>query len=344
MKINFICPPASGNGGTETVLTKVLNHYAGQYNLTLTLTNKPENPLWLKQIDQRIKVVIASCDHGIKKQLFFIKTFLQTSNDTNLIMIGANMIKLAALVRKVFRKKYRIISWIHYSLFEQNLFDSHNILYADYHLAIASTIKKQLIQLGADENRIKLIFNPIEHNSIRKTDNLTDEISFIGRIQLQKQKNLSELFNGLSHVPETKLNILGTGEDVEAAKQLAQHLKISQRVKWYGWQKDPWEQISQHTQAIVLTSNFEGLPMVFLEAISRGIPVISSKFAGYDDVVIEGINGLSYEKGNIDQLAQKITQINQIAGNPQKIASSIEQFYTENYFKRLDSVFKEILQ
>ena len=53
---------------------------------------------------------------------------------------------------------------------------------------------------------------------------------------------------------------------------------------------------------------------------------------------------LSYEKGNINQLAQKITQINQIAGNPQKIASSIEQFYTENYFKRLDSVFKEILQ
>ena len=59
---------------------------------------------------------------------------------------------------------------------------------------------------------------------------------------------------------------------------------------------------------------------------------------------IEGINGLSYEKGNIDQLAQKITQINQIVGNPQKIASSIEQFYTENYFKRLDSVFEEILQ
>ena len=198
--------------------------------------------------------------------------------------------------------------------------------------------------MGAAENRIKLIFNPIEHNPIRKVDNLTDEISFIGRIQLQEQKNLSELFNGLSHVPETKLDILGTGEDVEAAKQLAQHLKINQRVKWYGWQKDPWEQISQHTQAIVLTSNFEGLPMVFLEAISRGIPVISSKFAGYDDVVIEGINGLSYEKGNIDQLAQKITQINQIVGNPQKIASSIEQFYTENYFKRLDSVFKEILQ
>ena len=162
MKINFICPPASGNGGTETVLTKVLNHYAGQYDLTLTLTNQPENPLWLKQIDQRVKVVIASCDHGIKKQLFFVKTFLQASNDTNLIMIGANMIKLAALVRKVFRKKYRIISWIHYSLFEQNLFDPHNILYADYHLAIASTIQKQLIQMGADENQIKLIFNPIE--------------------------------------------------------------------------------------------------------------------------------------------------------------------------------------
>lgn len=343
MKINFICPPASGNGGTETVLTKVLNHYAGKYDITLTLTNNPENPFWLKQIDKRINVVIASSDHGIKKQLFFVKTFIQTSNDTNLVMLGANMIKLAALIRKIFRKKYRIISWIHYSLFEQNLFDPHNILYADYHLAIASTIKNQLVQLGANAKHIELIFNPIEHNSIRDTDNLKNEISFIGRIQLKKQKNISELLTALNKT-STDLSILGTGEDIEDAKTLIHHLNIEPRIKWYGWQKNPWQLIKDETKAIVLTSNFEGLPMVFLEAISRGIPVISSKFAGYDDVVIENVNGLSYEKGNIDELAQKINQIDQIAEHPNKIASSIQKFYVENYFKRLDNVFERILK
>lgn len=344
MKINFICPPASGNGGTETVLTKVLNHYAGKYNLTLTLTNKPENPLWLKQIDSRVKIVIAKNDHGIKKQLFFLNTFIKMNNDTNLIMIGANMIKLASLVRKVFHKKYRIISWIHYSLFEQNLFDPHNILYADYHLAISSSIKKQLIKLGASESQIKLIFNPIEHHNTRSIENIKKEISFIGRIQLKKQKNLTDLLEALSKTQELRLDILGTGEDLKLAQELSQKLGINQRIHWYGWQPDPWKLISTNTQAVVLTSNFEGLPMVFLEAISRGIPVISARFDGYNDVVNEGINGLSYEKGNIHELVHQIQNIQPIVENPNRIAESINKFYTENYFDNLNNVFKEILK
>lgn len=52
--------------------------------------------------------------------------------------------------------------------------------------------------------------------------------------------------------------------------------------------------------------------MIFLESISRGIPVISSQFDGYDDVVKDGINGFSYRLGNINKLTKVISKIKNI--------------------------------
>lgn len=343
MKINFICPPASGNGGTETVLTKILNHYAQEHELTLTLTTKPENDNWLNSIDKNVNVKIPSHDDKLSKRLFFIKTFINTKNDENLVMLGANMIRVAATIRKVLHKKYRIVSWIHYSLFDQNMFDPKNILFADYHLAIASKIKEQLIQIGAPEEKIKLIYNPIERNHVRNTDQLTNEITYIGRTQFNGQKNLKELIDGLKKANDMHLSVIGTEKNDQIVKDYIAKEGLSERVTWYGWQKDPWALIENKTLAIVLTSKFEGLPMVFLEAISRGIPVISADFAGYDDVVKENINGLSYPQGNTDKLAEQINKIKELTSDPIKIANSISNFYSENYFNNLDKVFSEIL-
>lgn len=49
MKLKFICAPASGNGGTETVLVKALNHLCQKYQIELFLTTIPENRVWLKE-------------------------------------------------------------------------------------------------------------------------------------------------------------------------------------------------------------------------------------------------------------------------------------------------------
>ena len=46
MKLKFVCAPASGNGGTETVLVKALNHLAKKHQVELYLTTRPENRLW----------------------------------------------------------------------------------------------------------------------------------------------------------------------------------------------------------------------------------------------------------------------------------------------------------
>lgn len=46
MRLNFMCHYLSGNGGVETVLTDVLNYLSKDNDVTLTLTNEPENENW----------------------------------------------------------------------------------------------------------------------------------------------------------------------------------------------------------------------------------------------------------------------------------------------------------
>ena len=344
-KLNFLCSELSGTGGTETILIKVLNHLIDNYEVTLTLSNIPEKREWLDKIDRKVKINMFKGNNNISKLLFILKLFLFEKN-TDYISLSPKMILLGSKIKKIFNKNYQIISWFHLSLANQDVFDTdHTLPCADGHLAISNVNRRELLNMGVTEERIRLIYNPTEKNEILPQNcNNEMRIFYAGRIVLGTPKNLRELLNGINNIDNVYLDIYGGGPDLEKGKELANNLGITDRIKWHGWTSKLWEEITERPDALIMTSNSEGFPMIMLEAISRGIPVISSKFAGYDDVVIEGVNGLSYEKGNIDQLAQKIMQINQITNDPQKIAESIEPFYIENYFKRLDKVFKEILQ
>jgi glycosyltransferase involved in cell wall biosynthesis len=58
-----------------------------------------------------------------------------------------------------------------------------------------------------------------------------------------------------------------------------------------------------------LSSLWEGLPIALLEAMSAGLPVISTKVEGVEEVIVEGENGLLVPIGNSAALADAITQL-----------------------------------
>ena len=166
MKLTFICHKVQGRGGTETVLVKVLNHFVDENNeVRLILSNSPSDQSWLNDLDKRISIKKPISGNKIVKAAYFSKIFILADKDEVFILLSANLIKFAKRIQKISHKKNKVISWIHFSLFEQEMFNPLNIKYADYHLAISSAIKKQLISLGVPQNRIYLIFNPIKKNT-----------------------------------------------------------------------------------------------------------------------------------------------------------------------------------
>lgn len=338
MNLKFICTNLSGLGGTETVLIKVLNEFAKQDNrLELILVDNPQNGDWLGKIDKRVRVRIVGKSN---KKVFAVKNIINTPKDTHIISTSPKMVKLAWMLRKLFLKKYKIISWIHFSLLKNDMFDPRGtVTLADGHLAISSVIVNELQELGVDSHKVKLIFNPIERQdeSFRTQSN---NLLYAGRIMLEGQKNLHELLDYLADNPDEKVDFYGAGDE-DGFKKYVSQKNIAHQVVFHGWTSNLWNEITKRPKALIMTSKYEGLPMIMLEAISRGIPVITSRFDGYSDVVREGINGFSYELGNIDELAEKVKLLTEIDEN--KISESIEEFYPERYYAKLKRAIEELV-
>jgi len=339
MKLKFLCMELSGTGGTETVLLKVLNRLCDRYNIELILTNTPQQPDFLTKLDPKIEVSI--CAGKLNKLLAITKKFCLASSDTCFISLSPKMIKLGAKIRKLFHRKYKIISWIHFSLDDQDMFDAKGTIpLADGHLAISSTIKEQLLSYGVPEEKIGLIFNPIEPVKASiptTTDQIIPHFFYAGRIIFEGQKNLKEMLDALAQTSQVTLDIFGTGPDMDRCQAYARELKIDHRVIWHGYTTDLWHQIRKRPTALLITSTYEGLPMIMLEAIAHGIPVICSQFNGYQDVLHTGINGFSYPLHNVTMLVEQMAKLVSSPLDEQEIKQSIQAFYPEKYFKNFEN-------
>lgn len=347
--LKFIAPELSGSGGTETVFRKVLLNLSKDYHIVLYLTNHPADQTWLRDVKTNANVEIHSCKSDkLSKIIYLSDIFIKAKQGDHFIISGANIIPFAAKIRRLFHRHYQITSWIHYSLDHQSMFDPQVLTQADNHWAISSAVKRSLEQLGVSSDRIKLIYNPIE--PVSETNQLDQsgplKLVYVGRLQLYDQKNLSELLQAANtYHSEMQLTLFGRAKDQEVFEKAVINSQYDSQaeIRIHQWTPDPWSVILDeiHPQALVLTSKFEGLPMVMLEAISRGIPVITSNFDGYDDILQEKINGVSYQSGNIKELQKCFDLVQSINWDTQDIKQSINKFYNDHYFEHLRDVLNE---
>jgi len=138
-----------------------------------------------------------------------------------------------------------------------------------------------------------------------------------------------------------ELKIIETGPSEEKLKRLASKLGISERISWFGFQKEPFSLVKEVT-ALLLTSGYEGFPMVLVEAIQRGIPVISSDCGGPKDIVIAGVNGYLYREGDMDEFVRIVSDVMDgrlSFDTPENIAKTAERFredvVAENIYRAL---------
>lgn len=121
----------------------------------------------------------------------------------------------------------------------------------------------------------------------KKKDIISDcdyfSIFIIGRISYRQKghdillKALSELDSRFRDVIE--LNIIGDGEDAEDFRNRCNMFAPWLRTRFLGWQSEPWKD-AYNADLLVIPSRFEGVPLVMLEALELGIPILSSNKDG----------------------------------------------------------------
>jgi glycosyltransferase involved in cell wall biosynthesis len=142
----------------------------------------------------------------------------------------------------------------------------------------------------------KCIYNgvtiPSEIKSYQNT-NQEKKIGFIGR--LNKQKGLDIFIPILKQVDlqvkkSYEFIIIGEGEERESLEKLVNKLNLNSKVKFVGTKSEIYKELL-NLDFLVLPSRKEGLPLVLLEAMACGVPVIANDVGAINEVIINNKNG-----------------------------------------------------
>jgi glycosyltransferase involved in cell wall biosynthesis len=105
--------------------------------------------------------------------------------------------------------------------------------------------------------------------------------------------------------PDVQFLFAGDGELRRAMEAEVARMSLGQVVHLVGWRRDIAE-IMRCLDVFVLTSLWEGLPRVYLEALASGVPVVGTRVDGAVEVVAEGVNGYLVEPGDMRAMAEKV--------------------------------------
>lgn len=115
----------------------------------------------------------------------------------------------------------------------------------------------------------------------------------VGRIVYQKGIDLLlEALSGLTELP-WELDIAGDGPLLPELRAMAEGYRIEERVNFLGWQdKTALASVYRSANLYAYPSRHEGMPNVVLEAMASGLPVVASRIAGNEELVVDPETGI----------------------------------------------------
>jgi glycosyltransferase involved in cell wall biosynthesis len=121
-------------------------------------------------------------------------------------------------------------------------------------------------------------------------------IMMVGRLSIQKNPLLAIEALALIKDLDWAFDIVGDGPLMPETRALAEQAGIEKRVTLHGWisNREVGELMAK-ADILLMTSLQEGLPMVAIEALQRGLAIVGSQIGGLQDVIEEGTNGFLCE-------------------------------------------------
>ncbi len=219
---------------------------------------------------------------------------------------------MALLLRGVMedlRWRCPLIGWPHGTLSEyekDGVGGAECYRVADVAFAISETIAGDLRQECPDTQVIRVNNPVLKEKIVFSNQRNTRELAFVGRIS--KEKNISYLLRSIAVAEgDWNLSIVGDGE-IEEMQSLAEELGISDRVRFLGWNENPWESL-KNACALVMPSLHEGFSLTIVEALACGMTVLSTPVGGVAEVIKEGENGYLFGGDTGISLTERLNRL-----------------------------------
>jgi len=200
-------------------------------------------------------------------------------------------------------------------------------------IAVSESLRQYMIQQGYDAQRISVVPNGVPCRPVTTRPRNRREPWQLGTVALVRpRKGIDVLLRALTLVrhsgSDVRLNVVGPFESPEYARelqQLAADLGVNDLVQWSGFTRDVDAALAG-MDVFVLPSLFgEGMPMVVLEAMAAGVPVVATRVEGIPEVIRDRVDGLLATPGSPEDLARAIVTLLDGRADARALAASARQ-------------------
>lgn len=254
------------------------------------------------------------------------------------------------------RKEVKKISWIHGSI-EKFLKDSskrkshrRQLDDADTIVGISKKTSHSIKEVYPDyASKLQTVYNGYDFKTIlEKSQEKIDieiepqSICTIGRIEENKGSDRVVEVIRLLHQKGKNYHLyfIGTGDMEEELKKRVKEYELEDYVHFLGYQKNPYQYLSQ-TKVLLSMSKQEGFPGVYVEALSLGLPFVSTDVGGAEELSQEGRFGQIIESNQ--EAAQAITNYVTSASNfdVNEASQFIQQFTIAKQIEQVEKLLEE---
>ena len=327
--IAFFIPCMEGGGAERVVINLLEEMLLQDIDLDLILA-AAEGPL-LNQIPKQVRVVDLGAGRVINAILPLCR-YLKQYKPQALISHMSHTNVISVLAKELARTKTELI------LVEHNTFSASKsesmraklvpplmkLVYprANHVVGVSQAVSEDLeTQLGLKKGQVKTIYNPVVNNNLITKAKAPLEHSWfienappvfvaVGRLTVQKDfATLIKAFAMLRQKKIARLIILGEGELRAELEVLTVNLGIANDVSMPGFVANPYTYMSK-ANAFVLSSLWEGLPTVLIEAMACGCPVISTNCpSGPREILEAGKYGELVPMANVQALSEAMLKV-----------------------------------
>lgn len=323
MKITFVTATLT-SGGSERVMSIVANKMQERgYEVEIICLN---DQIVFYPINEGIKITHVEVEAGTKslpKKLWWFRKYIQKTQPDVVIafMVSVYTVTLLALMCV----DIPVISSVRNDPAYSNLrkkITRKLLLPRSAHVVVQTQQIKQYFSKNIQE-KTTVIYNPVnervfetsydnDNSGLKIKDERFNRIISVGRLYPQKdQKTMIEAFAKVSEKhPDWKLVIFGEGPEREALEEMIQdpRFMIQDKVCLPGRSENIIDELNK-SKIFCLSSVYEGMSNALVEAICVGLPVVTTKVSGTEELIKDGENGFIVNVGDKEAMAKALTKI-----------------------------------
>ncbi|AOH55852.1 glycosyltransferase [Peribacillus muralis] len=321
-------------GGAEMYFCKLENHLQDN---NMTFYSAAATGELYKHIQHKQQFIPLSVKNHAANLKLLSKQVLLKQID----VIHANSLRMllySIAIKKLTRRKIKLVYTKHnVTILEKklpSLFKRVLNEHVEQIIAISNFEKENLLHLGVNEALIRTIYNgvDVEHFSFKQIQpKQAFNVGILARLSKEKNHELFlKIVNELKEVPNVMFYIAGDGPEREFVEEVIKDLKLQHKVMLLGNASNPYEFIC-NMDVLLLTSIREVFPMVVLEAMAAGTPMMSVDVGGIKEAIVDHETGILIPHHSEREFAKQIQSLQEDEDLRLRLGSKARQKVEESF-------------